>query len=162
VAKLEGVGHPIIKEDNAVRPDKAVKRRYERRHTMGRPKKTGVNTPKTIKMEIDGNAMVAIPIEEFDQIVQKLEDYEDIQRAKKILADKSDPVISFEEGRRKYLGNHIKRVRGRKKMTQKALAKKLGVSQGRVSEIEKADYRPTMKTYRRVAKALSCDVTELI
>ncbi len=78
------------------------------------------------------------------------------------MADAGDPIIPLEEGRRELFDNHIKKVRKRKGLTQVQLAKKLGISQGRVSEIEHLDYRPTIKTYRRVAKALGCELKDLI
>ena len=113
-------------------------------------------------MEVEGKSMVAIPVEIWERIVEEFEDAAAASRAKAIMADASDPIILLEEGRRELFDNHIKKVRKRKGLTQVQLAKKLGISQGRVSEIEHLDYRPTIKTYRRVAKALGVDITELI
>ena len=113
-------------------------------------------------MEVKGVSMVAIPVEVWERIVEEFEDAAAASRAKAIMADASDPMISLEEGRRELFDNHIKKVRKRKGMTQVQLAKKLGISQGRVSEIEHLDYRPTIKTCRRVAKALGCEVEDLI
>ena len=113
-------------------------------------------------MEVEGESMVAIPVEVWERIVEEFEDAAAALRAKAIMADASDPIISLEEGRKELFDNHIKRVRKRKRMTQVQLAKKLGISQGRVSEIEHLDYRPTIKTYRRVAKALGCEGKDLI
>ncbi len=113
-------------------------------------------------MEVEGVSMVAIPVELWERIVEEFEDAAAASRAKAIMADASDPIISLEESRKELFDNHIKRVRKRKRMTQVQLAKKLGISQGRVSEIEHLDYRPTIKTYRRVAKALGVDITELL
>ena len=113
-------------------------------------------------LEVEGKALVAIPVELWERICEDLEDYADAQRAKAIMADASDPLEPLEVGRKELFDNHIKKVRKRKGMTQVQLSKKLRISQGRVSEIERADYRPTMKTYRRVAKALGCEIEELI
>ncbi len=113
-------------------------------------------------MEVEGKSMVAIPVEIWDRIVEELEDAASALRAKAIMADASDPIVPLEEGRKELFDNHIKKIRKRKGLTQVQLAKKLGISQGRVSEIEHIDYRPTMKTYRRVAKALGCEVKDLI
>ncbi len=113
-------------------------------------------------MEVEGVSMVAIPVELWERIVEEFEDAAAASRAKAIMADAGDPIIPLEEGRRELFDNHIKKIRKRKGMTQVQLAKKLGISQGRVSEIEHLDYRPTIKTYRRVAKALGVDITELI
>ena len=113
-------------------------------------------------MEVEGKSMVAIPVEVWERIVEEFEDAAAASRAKAIMADASDPIIPLEEGRKELFDNHIKKVRKRKGLTQVQLAKKLGISQGRVSEIEHLDYRPTIKTYRRVAKALGCEVKDLI
>ncbi len=113
-------------------------------------------------MEVEGKSMVAIPVEVWERIVEEFEDAATASRAKAIMDDAGDPIIPLEEGRRELFDNHIKKVRKRKGLTQVQLAKKLGISQGRVSEIEHLDYRPTIKTYRRIAKALGADITELI
>ena len=116
-------------------------------------------------LEVEGESMVAIPAILWWHFVIHFENIEDdlaALRAKAIMADASDPIIPLEEGRRELFDNHIKKVRKRKGLTQVQLAKKLGISQGRVSEIEHLDYRPTIKTYRRVAKALGCEVKDLI
>ncbi len=118
-----------------------------------------------ITMEFEGEPMVCIPKKDWDHYVIRwgqLEDDFAASQARAIMADARDPIIPLEEGRRELFDNHIKRVRKRKGLTQVQLAKKLGISQGRVSEIEHLDYRPTIKTYRRIAKALGADITELI
>ena len=118
-----------------------------------------------LTMEFEGEPMVCIPTKDWDLIVIRCGQLEDdfaAAQARVIMADASDPIISLEESRKELFDNHIKRVRKRKRMTQVQLAKKLGISQGRVSEIEHLDYRPTIKTYRRVAKALGVDITELL
>ena len=61
-----------------------------------------------------------------------------------------------------WFDNNITKVRKRKKITQKELAKKMRVSQARVSRIENPDYRPSAGVYERAAKALGCGLTDLI
>ena len=114
------------------------------------------------QFEVGGRQVVVIPTDIWEEVVELLEDYADLRDARAIMDDHKDEVISLEEARKIILDNHIKKVRRRKKMTQKGLAKKLSVSQTRVSQIENTDYRPTIKTYRRVAKALGCEVKDLI
>lgn len=114
------------------------------------------------RFEVGGRQVVVIPTDIWEEVVELLEDYADLRDARAIMDDHKDEVISLEEARHIILDNHIKKVRRRKKMTQKELAKKLSISQTRVSQIENTDYRPTIKTYRRVAKALGCEVKDLI
>ncbi len=123
----------------------------------------GFEVPEPVgQVEIKGHQMVVIPAEVWEEIIELIEDYTDLREAKAVMADQKDDVISLEEARKTILDNRIKRVRKRKKITQKELAKRLGVGQTRVSQIEDPDYRPTIKTYRRVAKALGCEVKDLI
>lgn len=113
-------------------------------------------------IEIEGRSMVVVPVEEWEEIVEKLEDYHDLVEAREALEDPRARFVSLEEARKELFGNRIKKVRSRKKITQKELAKRLRVSQARVSQMEDPDYRPKMEVYEKVAKALGCDVEELI
>ncbi|MCW5590388.1 MAG: helix-turn-helix transcriptional regulator [Legionellales bacterium] len=49
-----------------------------------------------------------------------------------------------------------------KKITQTALAKKIGVSQPALAQIEKADSQPKEQTLKKLAKALNISVEQLI
>ncbi|MDA2916539.1 helix-turn-helix domain-containing protein [Nitrospinae bacterium AH_259_B05_G02_I21] len=137
---------------------------------MGRTAKARVDTPRPPRkipepsgqIEIDGRSMVVISIDDWEGIVDALEDYYDLLEARAVLDDPRTKFISLEEARKEYLDNNIKKVRKRGKITQKELAKRLRVSQARVSQIENIDHRPTMKVYKKVAKALGCKVEELI
>ncbi|MCH6568088.1 MAG: helix-turn-helix transcriptional regulator, partial [Nitrospinae bacterium] len=44
----------------------------------------------------------------------------------------------------------------------KELAKRLRVSQSRISQIEDPDHRPSVRVYERAAKALGCEIEDLI
>ncbi len=52
------------------------------------------------------------------------------------------------------LGTAIRKRRLEKKMTQKALAEKIGLSQGALSRIERGQLAPTHLTVQRIAQAL--------
>ena len=106
--------------------------------------------------------MVAVPVEEWERVVETLQDYFDVLEVQEMMDDPRTKFISWEEARKELFDNNIKKVRRRKKFTQKELAKKVRVSQARISQVENPDYRPTMKVYEKVARALGCSVEELI
>ena len=62
----------------------------------------------------------------------------------------------------KRLGQNMKRARGKKKMSQGALARLLEVDKGYISNIENGKKNPTLATIQRLAKALSVDISELV
>ncbi len=83
-------------------------------------------------------------------------------RAKAILDDPKSVFIPLEEAAKDWIDNNIKKVRRKKRVTQKELAKRLRVSQSRISQIEDPDHRPSVRVYERVAKALGCEIEDLI
>ncbi len=137
---------------------------------MGHPTQKPLESPQAPnkipkpagRIEIDGRSMVAVPVDDWESILEDLEDYYDLLEARAILDDPRTKFISLEDARKELFDNNIKKVRRRKKFTQKELAKKVRVSQARISQVENPDYRPTMKVYEKVAKALGCSVEELI
>ena len=65
------------------------------------------------------------------------------------------------------IGMKIKRLRNKKKLTQAALAKKVGVSRVHLANIESADdvahhRTPSLALLDKLAKALGVPVTELL
>ncbi len=137
---------------------------------MGHPTQKPLESPRNPReipkpagyIEIGGRTMVAVPVEEWERVVETLQDYFDVLEVQEMMDDPRTKFISWEEARKELFGNNIKKIRRRKKFTQKELAKKVRVSQARISQVENPDYRPTMKVYEKVAKALGCSVEELI
>ena len=56
----------------------------------------------------------------------------------------------------------IKKLRERKSMTQVSLAKKAGLSLAAIEKIEGKTRVPTLETRKKLAKALSVQITELL
>ena len=136
---------------------------------MGRTAQKPLESPRNPReipkpagyIEIGGRTMVAVPVEEWERVVETLQDYFDVLEVQEMMDDPRTKFISWEEARKELFDNNIKKVRRRKKFTQKELAKKVRVSQARISQVENPDYRPTMKVYEKVARALGCSVEEL-
>jgi transcriptional regulator with XRE-family HTH domain len=62
----------------------------------------------------------------------------------------------------KKLGENMKRVRAKKKLSQGALARILEVDKGYISNIENGKKNPTLATIQRLADALGVSADELI
>ena len=53
---------------------------------------------------------------------------------------------------------NIRELRISKKITQRQLAKKTGISQQHISKIESGEITPTYATLEKIAKALGCEI----
>ena len=62
----------------------------------------------------------------------------------------------------KKLGDNLKRIRAKKKLSQGALARLLEVDKGYISNIESGKKNPTLATIQRLADALSVSADELL
>jgi len=62
----------------------------------------------------------------------------------------------------KKLGENLKKIRAKKKLSQGALARFLGVDKGYISNIENGNKNPTLATIERLAKALGVSVDSLL
>ena len=58
--------------------------------------------------------------------------------------------------------NFIGEVRQRAGVTQVELARRAGLSQSSISQIEQPTRQPRLDTLRKIARALGCDVSYLI
>ena len=114
------------------------------------------------QFEVGGQVVVGISADEWGLMVKIVEDYLDVRDAIAVLDDPKSVFIPLEEARKSWFDNNIKKVRKKKRVTQKELAKRLRVSQSRISQIEDPDHRPTTRVYERVAKALGCEIEDLI
>jgi len=60
------------------------------------------------------------------------------------------------------LGKNLKRIRTAKKLSQGAIARKLGVHRAYISGIENGKRNPTLATIQKLAKALGVSPKELL
>lgn len=61
-----------------------------------------------------------------------------------------------------HIGENIKRYRNKLRLTQKELAKKVGMDDPRISEIEHGKGNPTLSTLIAIADALETSVEKLV
>ena len=106
--------------------------------------------------------LVAIPLDAWESIIEEIEDMKGYLRSKAVLDDPKSVFIPLEEAEKNWFDNNIKKVRKKKRVTKKELAKRRRVSKSRISQIEDPDHRPTSRVYERVAKALGCGLEDLI
>jgi len=62
----------------------------------------------------------------------------------------------------KKLGENLKRIRTKKKLSQGAIARILGVDKGYISNIENGKKNPTLATIEKLANALNISADELL
>lgn len=60
------------------------------------------------------------------------------------------------------LGQNMKRIRTKKKMSQGDIARTLGVDRGYISNIENDKKNPTIATIQKLADALKVSIYELL
>jgi len=60
------------------------------------------------------------------------------------------------------LGQNLKKIRTKKKMSQGDIARALGVDRGYISNIENGKKNPTLATLQKIANALGVEVDNLL
>jgi ribosome-binding protein aMBF1 (putative translation factor) len=101
---------------------------------------------------------VLVPTEEYERLVKA----EMARDAEKILEDPNVEWVNADELALQIAADRIARARKAKNLTQKQLAEKLKVPQSQISRIERNPDRTTVRTLKRIARALGVDVSALI
>ena len=101
---------------------------------------------------------VLLPIEEYERLLLA----EMAQDAEHIAADPSTKWTDFDGFALEVAGQRIAAARKAQSITQTGLGKKLGIAQAQISRIERNPDRTTLKTLKRIAKALNVDVRQLV
>ncbi len=101
---------------------------------------------------------VLVPVDRFDQ----LSDAERALRAMEMLESDSTEWIDAEASALRLAGSRVRRARIARGLTQKQLAERLRIPQSQVSRIERDPDRSTLRTLKRIAKALAVDIRALI
>jgi len=109
-------------------------------------------------MEGDEATHVLVPIDEYDRLLAT----EMARDAVKKLQDKSVKWIDARDFALQLAGERIAKARKAAGLTQKQLAARLKVPQSQISRIERNPDRTTVRTLKRIAKALGVDVRALL
>jgi putative transcriptional regulator len=123
---------------------------------MARKKKRSDINPQVV--EVGGNKLVIMDEEDYDRLLDAI----DVVEAERIAADPNDPVLGWDEIKDELIRNRIAAVREERGITQKELARRLKVRQSTISRMERENANLTLVTLRKIAKALSCSVHQLI
>lgn len=109
---------------------------------------------------LQGKRLAVLPLDLWESIIEKLEDFDDIMAAREIEASPEAEYFPIElmdkiklEGK-----NPVKVFREYRKMTQEQLAEKAGISVHMVRKIENGESEGSISTIKAIAKALNEDV----
>lgn len=103
-------------------------------------------------------AYVLVPIDEYEKLIEAgmaAEAIAQIERG-------DDGFVDADEFFRQLAGERIANARKAVGLSQTALGAKLGVPQSQISRIERNPDRTTVRTLKRIAKALGVDVSALV
>ena len=117
-------------------------------------------------IEHEGTPEYAIvPFDEWEKIVSRMEELEDIRDARNISAAIAEGEETFPDDFVKRLSsgeNPIRVWREYRKLTLVKLAKACGVSIPAISQIENGKRSPSVDLLAKLSKALCCDMEDLI
>jgi len=103
-------------------------------------------------------AYVLIPLAEY----QKLMSSGMLESALAKLADGNEPVHDADDVALELAADRVAAARKAAGLTQAQLGAKLGLPQSQISRIEKNPDRTTVRTLKRIAKALRVDISALV
>ena len=106
-----------------------------------------------------------IPFDEWEKIISRMEEREDIRETRKISAAIAVGEETFPADFVKRLSSGESRLkvwREYRKLTLAKLAKTCGVSIPAISQIENAKRTPSVDLLVKLSKALSCDMEDLV
>lgn len=109
-------------------------------------------------------AFVVVPIAEWDALMARLEDREDIADATRQIAAirEGEEILPAEIVARLTSGvSPLKVWREYRGFTLRSLAAEIGISSAAVSKIETGKIRPMVATLVKLAAALGCDMEDL-
>jgi len=106
----------------------------------------------------DGATYVLVPLEEYEGIVKA----ELARSATAKLQDPSTEWVDFEDFKLELAGTQITAARKARGLTQAQLGQKLSLPQSQISRLERNPDRTTVRTLKRVARALGVDVRALV
>ena len=106
----------------------------------------------------DDTTYVMLPLADYERLMEIVEAHELVDR----LEDPKTEWIDFDDYKLQLAGGKIAAARKASNLTQIQLAKKLGVPQSQISRIERNPDQTTVRTLKRIAKAIGVDVKMLV
>ncbi|MCK4341499.1 MAG: helix-turn-helix domain-containing protein [Phycisphaerae bacterium] len=106
----------------------------------------------------NGDTYVLVPEDEYVELIKAEMALEAVAK----LEDPNTKWIDFDDYKLQLAGSKIAEARKAKGLTQAQLSKKLGLPQSQISRLERNPDRTTVRTLKRIAKALGVDVKILV
>ena len=125
---------------------------------MNRAKRTSSSATRGRVVMDDDTTYVMLPEEDYERLMEIVEAHELVAK----LEDPNTEWIDFDDYKLQLAGSKIAEARKARKLTQTQLARKLGVPQSQISRIERNPDQTTVRTLKRIAKALGVDVRMLV
>ena len=124
---------------------------------IGRSKSTGARRVARKASARSGRRTeyVRVPRDEYERLLLN-------EMAQEALAEPDGPTVSLEDTQLLVAADRIVNARKAAGMTQQQLAAKLKMPQSQISRIERNPDRTTVRTLKKIAKALKVDVRFLI
>ena len=101
---------------------------------------------------------VLLPIDEYERMVSA----EAVAESERILDDPNIKWVDYDDYLAKTAAKRLVAARKAKGVTQQQLANRIGMAQTQLSRIERNPDRTTLRTLKRIAKALRVCVRDLI
>lgn len=101
---------------------------------------------------------VMVPVDEYEKLIKA----DMVKHAVMQIDSKEDDFVDANDVALQIAGDRISRARKNAGLTQLQLAKKLRIPQSQISRIERNPNHTTIRTLKRVAKALNVDVRSLV
>ncbi len=139
-----------------------IKTKMKRTKSKRTAKPAGQARPSTAKPQYIGvgsrTTHVILPIDEYERLM--LADM--AADAHRVAADPQSKWVDVDDFFAQVTAKRLVAARKAQGVTQQELANRLGVAQTQISRIEKNPDRTTLRTLKRIAKALKVDVKNLI
>ena len=114
----------------------------------------------------DGAEHVVVPKQEYDHLLERLQDLSDITAAREVataLASREEETLPSEFVTRMLAGTSLVKLwREHRGMTQNALATAASVNRVQISEIEAGKKNGSVETLKKLANALNVRIDDLI
>lgn len=114
------------------------------------------------KIELLDKPYILIPEEEYEKLIEHIEDLEDIEAVRKSI-ESNEEALPYDIVKQIIDGESpVKVYREYRGLTQKQLAEKVDVSEPYISMIEAGERTGTKSILKKIALALSVDVDDII
>jgi len=117
--------------------------------------------PYSYVVQHEQPVFILVPVEDYEELV-KADMVQDAFRNMKDIDNPNVKWVDAEKAALQFAGEQIAAARKKAGLTQKQLAAKLKVPQSQISRIVRNPDRTTVRTLKRIAKALRVDVRSLV